>query len=130
MNLASHGLRTYIPDVRVLSLSPDSNNLALYSDTGRTQQEIAKYSTKEAANYSGLQKTLANIAAVIDQLLHMTPPDIDDSSVGQRLRSAEDRPQDSRPWREGLLPPASAGCPWPSPIWSPNGSTLNCCVPP
>ncbi|HEX8894038.1 MAG TPA: NAD(P)/FAD-dependent oxidoreductase, partial [Terriglobales bacterium] len=77
MNLASHGLKTYTPAVRVLSLAPDGNHLALYSDTGRTQQEIAKYSIKEAANYSELQKALANIAAVLDGLLHMTPPDID-----------------------------------------------------
>jgi phytoene dehydrogenase-like protein len=82
MNLASHGLRTYTPEVRVLSLSPAGNHLALYSDTGRTQQEIAKYSTKEAAKYSELQKALAVIAAVVDQLLHMTPPDIDEPASG------------------------------------------------
>jgi len=82
MNLGSHGLKTYIPDVRVLSLSPDGHHLALYSDTGRTQQEIAKYSTKEAANYAGFQKTLASIAAVIDHLLRMTPPDIDAPASG------------------------------------------------
>src|SRR5271166_3588999 len=82
MNLASHGFRTYTPEVRVLSLTPDSHPLALYSDTGRTQQEIAKYSTKEAANYSEFQKALANIAAVIDQLLRMTPPDIDEPASG------------------------------------------------
>src|SRR6516225_7161968 len=77
MNLPRHGWRTYAPDVRMLSLSPGGNHLALYSDTGRTQQEIAKHSTKEAANYSELQKALVHISAVIDQLLHMTPPDID-----------------------------------------------------
>jgi len=82
MNLASHGFRTCTPEVRVLSLSPDGHPLALYSDTGRTQQEIAKYSTKEAANYFELQKALANIAAVIDQLLQMTPPDIDAPASG------------------------------------------------
>jgi phytoene dehydrogenase-like protein len=82
MSLASHGLETYTPDVRVLSLAPGGNHLALYSDTGRTQQEIAKHSTKEAANYSELQKALANIAAVLDQLLHMTPPDIDAPASG------------------------------------------------
>jgi phytoene dehydrogenase-like protein len=82
MNLASHGLKTYMPDVRVLSLAPDGNHLALYSDTGRTQQEIAKYSTKEAASYSELQKALEHIAAVLDQLLHMTPPDIDAPASG------------------------------------------------
>ena len=82
MNLGGHGLKTYTPDVRVLSLSPDGNHLALYSDTGRTQQEIAKYSTKEAANYSELQKALEHITAVLDQLLHMTPPDIDGPASG------------------------------------------------
>jgi phytoene dehydrogenase-like protein len=82
MNLGSHGLKTYVPDVRVLSLSPEGNHLALYSDTGRTQQEIAKYSTKEAANYSELQKSLGNIAAVLDQLLRLTPPDIDSPAAG------------------------------------------------
>src|SRR3974390_2318009 len=50
MLLAAHGLKTYVPDVRVLSLSPDEKHLALYSDAGSTQQEIAKYSTKESAN--------------------------------------------------------------------------------
>ena len=82
MNLASHGFKTYMPEVRVLSLAPDGNHLALYSDTGRTQQEIAKYSTKEAANYSELQKALANIAAVLEHLLHMTPPDIEAPASG------------------------------------------------
>src|SRR5215469_14137796 len=50
MNLASHGLTTFVPEVRVLSLAPEGSHLALYSDTGRTQQEIAKYSTNEAVN--------------------------------------------------------------------------------
>ena len=82
MNLAAHGLKIYVPDVRVLSLSPDGNHLPLYSDTGRTQQEIAKYSTKEAASYAGFQKAMANIAAVVDRLLGMTPPDIDSPASG------------------------------------------------
>ncbi len=82
MNLAAHGLETYVPDVRVLSLSPEGHHLALFSDTGRTQQEIAKYSTKEAASYAEFQKAMANIAAVVDQLLRMTPPDIDAPASG------------------------------------------------
>jgi phytoene dehydrogenase-like protein len=82
MNLAAHGLKTYTPDVRVLSLAADGHPLALYSDTGRTQLEIAKYSTKEAANYAEFQKALANIAVVIDHLMQMTPPDIDAPASG------------------------------------------------
>jgi len=90
MKLESHGLRTYMPDVRVLSLAPSGQHLALYSDTGRTQQEIAKFSTKEAANYAEFQQALANIAVVIDHLMEMTPPDIDDpasSSVWDLLKT-------------------------------------------
>jgi phytoene dehydrogenase-like protein len=82
MNLVAHGLKTYTPDVRVLSLSPDGHHLSLYSDSGRTQQEIAKYSTKEAANYAEFQKALASIAVVVDHLLRMTPPDIDAPASG------------------------------------------------
>lgn len=78
MKLLSHGLQMYTPEVRVLSLSPAGRPLILYSDTERTQQAIAQFSTKEAANYSEFQKALANIAEVIDQLMKMTPPDIDD----------------------------------------------------
>ena len=82
MNLAAHGLKTYLPDVRVLSLCPGGSHLVLYSDTGRTQQEIAKYSTKEAASYAQFQKALASIAEVLDHLLRMTPPDIDAPASG------------------------------------------------
>ncbi|HWS95043.1 MAG TPA: NAD(P)/FAD-dependent oxidoreductase, partial [Candidatus Methylomirabilis sp.] len=82
MNLAAHGLKTYSPEVRVFSLAQDGQHLALYSDTGRTQQEIAKYSTKEAANYAEFQKALVSIAAVVDHLLRMTPPDIDAPASG------------------------------------------------
>jgi phytoene dehydrogenase-like protein len=85
MNLATHGLKTYVPEVRALSLSPDGNHLALYSDAGRTQQEIARYSTKEAASYAQFQKALASIAAVVDHLLRMTPPDIDAPASGNVL---------------------------------------------
>ncbi len=100
MKLASHGLRTYIPDVRVLSLAPSGQNLALYSDTGLTQLEIAKFSTREAANYAEFQKALANIAVVIDHLMQMTPPDIDDPAsanvwdllmTGRKIRGLSDK---------------------------------------
>jgi phytoene dehydrogenase-like protein len=82
MNLAAHGLKTYVPDVRVLSLCPTGNHLTLYSNTGRTQQEIAKYSTKEAASYAQFQTALVHIGAVLDNLLRMTPPDIDAPASG------------------------------------------------
>ena len=100
MKLESHGLKTYTPEVRALSLSTTGHHLALYSDTGRTQLEIARYSTKEAANYAEFQKALANIAGVFDHLLQMTPPDIDDPAssnvwdllkTGRKIRGLGDK---------------------------------------
>jgi phytoene dehydrogenase-like protein len=100
MKLESHGLRTYVPEVRVLSLDASGKHLALYSDTGRTQQEVAKFSTKEAAKYAAFQQALASIAAVIDHLMQMTPPDIDDPAssnvwdllkTGRKIRGLGDK---------------------------------------
>ena len=54
MNLLRHGLKIYSPTVRVLSLAPEGN-LALYSDTTRAQQEIAKLSQKDADSYGEFQ---------------------------------------------------------------------------
>jgi len=82
MNLAKHGLETYSPDVRVLSLSPNGNPLILYGDLPRSQREIAGFSEKDAANYGEFAKSLARIAEVIDLLLAMTPPDLDDPGSG------------------------------------------------
>jgi phytoene dehydrogenase-like protein len=82
MNLTRHGLKTYSPDVRVVSLSPTGRPLVLYGDIAKCQQEIAKFSQKDAANYAEFAKSLARIGEVIDLLLAMTPPDLDDPASG------------------------------------------------
>ena len=45
MELSRHGLKTFTPTVRVLSLA-HGGNLALFGDTARSQQEIASFSPK------------------------------------------------------------------------------------
>src|SRR5271157_1525490 len=82
MGLAKHGLRTYVPDVRVLSLSPNGRPLVLYDDIPSSQQAIVWFSQKDATNYGELAKSLARIGEVIDLLLAMTPPDLDDPASG------------------------------------------------
>src|SRR5271166_1058814 len=82
MGLAKHGLRTYVPDVRVLSLSPNGRPLILYDDIPSSQQAIVGFSQKDATNYGELAKSLARIGEVIDLLLTMTPPDLDDPASG------------------------------------------------
>ena len=80
MELVKHGLKTYTPTVRVLSLS-SGGNLSLYGDTVRSQLEIARYSQKDARNYAEFQRSLARIADIASLLLSITPPDIDEPAA-------------------------------------------------
>jgi len=77
MELSRHGLKTYTPTIRVLSLA-HGGNLALYGDLTRSQQEIAKFSQKDAAGYAEFQQALTRIAEVAAVLMNITPPDIDE----------------------------------------------------
>src|SRR5215472_1629565 len=52
MRLARHGLKTYRPEVRLCSLSPDDKPLLLYDDLARSQQEIARLSQKDVVAYA------------------------------------------------------------------------------
>jgi phytoene dehydrogenase-like protein len=80
MELARHGLKTYTPTVRVLSLA-HTGNLVLYGDASRSQQEIAKLSQKDAASYGEFQQALTRIAEVAALLMNITPPDIDEPAA-------------------------------------------------
>jgi phytoene dehydrogenase-like protein len=82
MDLLRHGLKTYTPEVRVLSLARDGRNLALYGDPKQSQQEIVRFSAKDAAGYAELQRTLRDIGGAIEYLLTMAPPDVDDPASG------------------------------------------------
>jgi phytoene dehydrogenase-like protein len=82
MGLVKQGLKAYSPELRVLSLSPDGKPLALHGDVAKSQQAIAKFSQKDAANYAEFAKALTRIGEVIDLLLGMTPPDLDDPASG------------------------------------------------
>ena len=82
MDLVRHGLKTYTPDVRVLSLAADGKHLALYGDPKQSQREIAQFSTKDAEGYAEFRKALAAIGSAIEYLLTMTPPDLDDPASG------------------------------------------------
>ncbi len=82
MDLARHGLKIYTPDVRVLALSADGRPLVLHSDVGKSQQEIAKFSQKDAASYVEFQKPLARLGEVANLLMTMTPPDLEDRAAG------------------------------------------------
>jgi phytoene dehydrogenase-like protein len=82
MQLEKHGLKLITPEVGVTALSPDGRALALYNDTAKAAQEIAKFSQKDAAKYSEFQSALDKIGKVIAEALAVAPPNIDDPSKG------------------------------------------------
>jgi phytoene dehydrogenase-like protein len=82
MQLARHGLKQITPDVAVTALSSDGRALVLYNDATRSEQEIGKFSVKDAERYPVFQQSLQKIGHVIGDALKLAPPNIDDPSRG------------------------------------------------
>ncbi len=77
MQLEKHGLKVVTPEVDVTTLSPDGRSLILYRDLERAAQEIAKFSTADAAKYHEFQLALEKTSRVISKALALTPPAIE-----------------------------------------------------
>ena len=77
MQLEQHGLKLTTPDVNTVSLLPDGRALILYSDQKKAAEEIAQWSTKDAAAYADFGTALGKIGKVIAEALALTPPNID-----------------------------------------------------
>ncbi|MBI3662580.1 MAG: NAD(P)/FAD-dependent oxidoreductase [Acidobacteria bacterium] len=86
MQLKRHGLHLLQPDPRLFAPTPDGRALVLYGDAAKSAQGIEKFSKKDAEKYPQLQTTLARIVALLDRLLTMTPPDIDNPTAGELMR--------------------------------------------
>jgi phytoene dehydrogenase-like protein len=81
LNLSNFGLEFIIPEVRVLSLTPENRSLCIYNDTARTVSEIEKFSNKDAKRYSEFLTSFSRIGGVLAPVLSMTPPSIDRPSA-------------------------------------------------
>jgi len=82
MQLERHGLKLTTPEAGTVSLLPDGRALALYSDTKKAAQEIARWSQKDAFAYSEFASALGKIGKVISEALELTPPNVDSPSSG------------------------------------------------
>jgi phytoene dehydrogenase-like protein len=85
MQLDKHGLKLIEPEVAVTSLSPNGTPLTLYNDSDRAAQEIAKFSSKDAARYGEFHTALKTIARVITKALALTPPEIESPTKSDLL---------------------------------------------
>lgn len=80
MELARYGLKLIQPEPAVTSLSSDGRALTLFHDQAKSIGEIASFSQHDATKYEEFAHSLRKIAAVIADVLAMTPPDIDNPS--------------------------------------------------
>jgi phytoene dehydrogenase-like protein len=96
MQLAKHGLETLESPVCVFAPSQDGRALLLDTDPKAAARRIARFSNKDAEKYPTLREVLEEAAAVLSDVLSMTPPAIDKPSnediwkllkVGRKVRA-------------------------------------------
>ncbi len=80
MQLAKHGLVKLESPVRLFAPSPDGRALVLPTDPKAAAQQISGFSKKDAAQYGELQNALEGAAAILGELLTLTPPAIEKPS--------------------------------------------------
>lgn len=80
MKLAEYGLQKLESPVRIFAPAPDGDALTLYSDAKRSADEIKRFSAKDATSYLEFQGAITRAAAIIEQLLELTPPEIEKPS--------------------------------------------------
>jgi phytoene dehydrogenase-like protein len=80
MQLAKHGLEKLESPVRLFAPSPDGRGLVLASDPIASARQIEQFSKKDAEKYVELHKVLERTAAILSELLTLTPPVIEKPS--------------------------------------------------
>ena len=86
LDLARHGLSWIETEARVFAPSADGGGgpaFALYGDAARTARDLEKVSAHDARGYLTFHESLGRIGRVLEPLLRMTPPSIDDPSFGE-----------------------------------------------
>ncbi len=83
LDLARHGLSWIETETRVFAPSVDGGAFALYGDAARTGRELEKVSPHDAKGWVTFHESLGRIGRVLEPLVRMTPPSIDDPSFGE-----------------------------------------------
>lgn len=84
LKLHDHGLR--VVERRVQNFLPLPDGRYLLTGEGRTEREIAKFSSKDAQRYSEYQRAIGNVADILRSTLLNAPPNFRFDSIGQARR--------------------------------------------
>ncbi|MBZ0188762.1 MAG: NAD(P)/FAD-dependent oxidoreductase, partial [Candidatus Obscuribacterales bacterium] len=76
LELRRFGYHIYPKDPSFFTTYPDGKHIFFYQDMKKTQEQIAKFSKKDAAYFPKYEEELARLAEWIEQLLLETPPNI------------------------------------------------------
>lgn len=85
LGLAARGLELIPVDPEVVSLGEDGKALRLWRDPTKAAQEIAAFSSKDAAAYPRFRAFMASLAGVVDPLFDRPPPEVSDWAWGDQL---------------------------------------------
>jgi len=85
LGLAGHGFEVLPFDPLVTSVDEDGRVLRMWRDLGKTQQEIAKFSPKDAESYGRFHAFMLQIARLVDPLMLRTPPNVKDLTRGEQV---------------------------------------------
>jgi phytoene dehydrogenase-like protein len=80
MQLDRHGLQFLEPAARLFAPHPDGRALLLHADARKSAAAIAPFSKSDSAKYVELSETFDSARGLVQDLVLMTPPDIDHPS--------------------------------------------------
>lgn len=76
LELGRFGLHLYPKDPAFFTAFPDGRHLFFWQDMAATQEELSKFSRRDAQYYPTYEHELARLAAWVEALLLTTPPNI------------------------------------------------------
>jgi phytoene dehydrogenase-like protein len=83
LDLSRHGLSWIGTETSVFAPAPDGRAIALSRDAARTSRELERISPHDARGYLQFHESLGRIGRVLEPLVRMTPPSIDDPSFSE-----------------------------------------------
>ncbi|MBL8173519.1 MAG: NAD(P)/FAD-dependent oxidoreductase, partial [Bryobacterales bacterium] len=82
LELERFGYKVDAKDPAFFSPFPDGRYMFMWQDAGKTLEEIAKFSKKDAERYPAYEAHLEKMAEVVESLLLTTPPEFPPQSFG------------------------------------------------
>jgi phytoene dehydrogenase-like protein len=76
LDLARHGLKFHESPALLFAPQPDGRALTIWRDEAQTVAEIAKFSSRDAAQWPAFRAQVERFAAMLRGMLLLTPPDL------------------------------------------------------